>query len=160
MDTEMKSWRAAFRDSIVPGAIAALTTCATVAARGRRDSGNAVAPINAATHAFWGDDAARVGNVTLRHTLPGVLINVGASLWWALICQKLFGKAVQRYGAPAAMLAGAATSGIAYITDYKLLPRRLSPGWELRLTNRSLALSLGAMAVGLALGSVLMRRGD
>lgn len=153
----MKSWRQALRDSLVPGAVAALATCTTIVMRGRHDSGNPIAPINASSHAIWGDGAASVGQATLRHTLPGVLINVGASLWWALVCQKLFGAAVDRRGLPTALLAGAATSGLAYVTDYKVLPHRLTPGWELRLTNRSLAMSLGAMAAGLALGSMLTR---
>lgn len=153
----MKTWRQAFWDSLVPGAIAGAATCAAVAMRGRHDSGNAIAPINASSHVAWGDEAGRVEQFTWRHTAPGVLINVGAAVWWAFVYQKLFGAEVDRRGVPAAILAGAATSGIAYVTDYKVLPRRLTPGWEMHVSKRSLGVSLGVMAIGLALGSILTR---
>lgn len=151
----MKSWMQALRDSLMPGAIASLTTGAMLAWRGRLDSGSALAPINASTHVLWGDQAAQVGGCSLRHTVPGLAINAGACLWWALILQKLFGTAVDAGGLPRALMAGAATAGLSYVVDYRLLPRRLSPGWELSLTPRSLALGLAAMGVGLGLGSWL-----
>jgi len=151
----MKNWMQALRDSLKPGAIASLTTGAMLAWRGRLDSGSALAPINASTHVVWGDQAAQVGGCTLRHTLPGLAINAGACLWWALVLQKLFGTKVDEGGLPRALMAGAATAGLSYLVDYHLLPRRLSPGWELSLTPRSLALALTAMGAGLALGSWL-----
>lgn len=152
----MKNWMQALRDSLVPGAIASLTTGAMLAWRGQRDSGSALAPINASTHVLWGDQAAQVAGCTLRHTLPGLAINAGACLWWALILQKLFGTTVDAGGLPRALMAGAATAGLSYVVDYRLLPRRLSPGWELSLTPRSLILGLAAMGAGLALGSWLI----
>lgn len=151
----MKNWMQALRDSLVPGAIASLTTGAMLAWRGRLDSGSALAPINASTHVVWGDQAAQVAGCTLRHTLPGLAINTSACLWWALVLQKLFGTKVDEGGLPHAIMAGVATAGLSYLVDYRLLPRRLSPGWELNLTPRSLALALTAMGAGLALGSWL-----
>ncbi len=117
-----------------------------------------MAPINATSHVLWGDEAADVEHATLPHTLPGVLINAGAGMWWALVLQMLFGEAVDRRGLPTAMLAGAATAALAYVVDYHLVPKRLMPGWELRMTRRSLYASLGAMGAGLALGALLSRR--
>jgi hypothetical protein len=42
-------------------------------------------------------------------------------------------------------------------TDYLLLPRRLSPGWELALTRKSMAGAFAAMAAGLAAGALAAR---
>lgn len=153
----MKSWRRALKDSVVPGVAAGIASLAAVAARGWLDTGSAIAPINASSHVIRGDKAARVEEVTVWHSLPGGIINAGAAMWWALVFQKLFGSAVSRRGAPAALLGGVATSGLAYAVDYHLIPRRLTPGWEKRISNRSLGMSLGAMAAGLAIGAILVR---
>lgn len=59
---------------------------------------------------------------------------------------------------PAALLGGAATAALAYLTDYHVVPRRLTPGVEKRLTGRSLFLVFGALAVGLSAGAWLRRR--
>lgn len=154
----MKTWQQALTASTLPGAIAGIGTLATVALRGARDTGSALAPINATSHVIWGPAAGQVERPTLRHTLPGAVINLGSGLWWALVFQKLFGAATERRGLPAALLGGVATAGLAYLLDYRLLPRRLSPGWEQRITGRSLRLSLGVMGLAIGLASLLNRR--
>lgn len=155
----MKQLRQALQGSVSPGIVATLATCLMVARQGRKDSGSAIAPINASSHVLWGESAAVQEKVTVRHTLPGVLVNLGGAMWWAVVYQKLFGAAMDRRG-PSAVLSGAcATAALAYIVDYHLVPRRLTPGWEYRLSNRSLFLSLGAMAGGLATGAMLKRKG-
>ena len=142
----------------IPASAAALAVFIAVTVMGRRDSGSAVAPINASSHVLWGDEAASVEKVTLKHTLPGAAINLGAAFWWAVVFRKLFGQSVDHRGAAAAMAGGVATAGLAYAVDYHLLPRRLTPGWEQRISSRSLAMSLAAMGIGLGLGAVIARR--
>jgi hypothetical protein len=154
----MKSWRRASKDSVMPGLVAGAAVIAAVMIAGRRDSGSAIAPINASSHVIWGDQAADVEDVTLRHTLPGVLINAGAAMWWALIFQKLFGSAVDRGGLGRALLGGTATAGLAWLVDYKLMPRRLTPGWEKRISDKSLYGSLRTMGAGLGLGAMAARK--
>jgi hypothetical protein len=41
-------------------------------------------------------------------------------------------------------------SAAAYITDYHFVPRRLSPGFELRIPPAALAAIYAALALGLA----------
>jgi hypothetical protein len=48
------------------------------------------------------------------------------------------------------MLGAAAVSAVAYVTDYHLVPRRLTPGWEHRVSGKSLAAVYGVLALGLA----------
>lgn len=151
----MKSWREAMRDSIVPRAVAGATTLAIVAARGQRKTGSATASVNASSHAIWGDKAAGVEVITARHTVPGVIFNMAGAAWWALVFEKLFG---DRRGFPAALLGGTATAGLAYLVDYHIVPKRLTPGWEHRVSRGSLFMALGAMAAGLIVGAMLTRR--
>lgn len=151
-------WAQQSRYSLIPGSLAALAVFAAIALSGRRDSGSAIAPINATSHVIWGDRAAAMERPTLRHTLPGILINLGSSMWWALVFRKLFGKSVDRRGAGAAIAGGVATAGLAYCVDYHLMPKRLTPGWEMRISNRSLLMSMAAMGLGLGLGAIIARR--
>ncbi|QKT03842.1 hypothetical protein HUS23_08420 [Ectothiorhodospiraceae bacterium 2226] len=153
----MKPWRQSMRDAAAPTALATVTTLLTVALRGRHDSGSALAPINATSHVLWGPRAAASGRVTVNHTLPGLLINAGATGFWALVMERLFGARLDARGKAAAPVAAAATAALAYLTDYHLVPRRLTPGWEHRISHRSLALAFGALALGLGAGAALAR---
>ena len=46
-----------------------------------------------------------------------------------------------------------AATAVAAVVDLAIVPRRLTPGFERRLSARSLALVYGALAVGLLLGA-------
>ena len=52
---------------------------------------------------------------------------------------------------------GKTHSAVAYATDYHVVPERLTPGFEKRLSNESLAIVYGVLAACLALG---VRRGE
>lgn len=139
---EISPW---IRNAAWSGALVAVATTLAVAARGRR-RGSALAPVNATSHVLWGDAAADETRFTGRHTVPGVLINAGACAFWAAIYEWAFGR---RASAAARALGGPVVAGIAYVTDYHLVPRRLTPGWELRLTNADLGVVYAALAVAL-----------
>ena len=49
----------------------------------------------------------------------------------------------------ASIVRGIATSALAYVTDYYIVPRRFTPGFELCLPRRSFPWLYGALAVGL-----------
>ena len=53
-----------------------------------------------------------------------------------------------------------ATSAVACFVDFHLTPPRLTPGFEHRLSHRSLAAVYGAFAVGLAVGALLVGGND
>lgn len=139
------------------GAIASAATTLAVAALGHTEDGEAVAPVNAVSHIAWGDEAARQTGVSMKYTLTGLVLNAAAVTSWAMIYHALFGG---RKITPVAAATGAvATSALAYATDYHVVPERLTPGFEKRLSNRSLALTYGVLAAGLMVGGLLARRG-
>ena len=53
-----------------------------------------------------------------------------------------------------ALVAGAATSAIAYWVDHHVVPKRFTPGFEERLSRKSLLGVYVTMAVALAVGSL------
>jgi hypothetical protein len=143
--------------ALTDGSLAGLLTTAALAVFGRRESGSAVAPINATSHVLYGDEAATADTVDVKHTVPGVLINTGAGIFWALVRELMLDRTRRPTRAKSAA-ASAATAGLAYAVDYGLLPRRLTPGWELRVSRKHVALGFVALGVGLGVAALLRRR--
>lgn len=141
------------------GAIAGLTTALTASLAGKREAGSYMAPLNATSHAFWGDEAAQHDEASAKYTLTGFATNVASATFWAAIYEKLFGQQSSPEQSPLKPLLGAiAVTAGAYVTDYYLVPKQLTPGYELRLSGKSLAAIYGALAFGLAARGLWSRR--
>lgn len=150
-------WRRAAADALVSGSIASVASTLALAALGRREAGSAFAPTNATSHWIHGDEAARRDDPSLSHTAVGYAIHHGASLFWATFYERWFGERRNRGDVPAALLGGAAVAALACFVDYRLTPRRLQPGYEMRLSRPALALVYGAFGAGLAASAALTR---
>lgn len=138
---------------------AALATAATTAAAlllGKKETGSAAAPLNATSHIVWGDEAASHNETDWQHTAVGALLNAGAMVSWSLV-QRLLPRPKSWLGAA---LSGASVSALAYVTDYHLVPKRLTPGFEKRLSPRALFLIYASMASALAGGAALSKALD
>lgn len=152
----VESWEDTLRDALLSGSIVFAVTLAAVALRGKADGGSAVAPINATSHVIYGPDAANVDVPDIRHTVPGLAINAGACVFWAAVYELLFGRGNEKHPGKS-LLGGAAVAVLAYLVDYHLVPKRLTPGWEQRVSGRSLAMIFSAIAVSLPLRGMLRR---
>ena len=142
------------RRSLVSGSIAGLGVIATAAVAGRRETGSWAAPLNATSHVLWGDKVASVNRVSPKYTLPGIVLTHASAVFWAVFYEQFFGRKQRHAAAQPRLLwplaGGAAIAALAYVNDYHLMPRRLTPGYELRLSGRSLAAIFGVLALGLA----------
>jgi len=49
-------------------------------------------------------------------------------------------------------------SAIAAVVDYGIVPKRLTPGWELSLSRKSMAGAFASLAIGLAAGALVSRQ--
>lgn len=145
------------RDALITGSIACLATLAAAAWCGARKNGNAVAPINATSHVLWGDEAAGARSLDVRHTVPGVALNESACVLWALLYEKAFGTAAERGRTGAALAGAGGIAALACLVDYHLVSRRLTPGWELQLDRRALAVIYAALALSLPVRGLLRR---
>ncbi len=85
-----------------------------------------------------------------------MVTNYGASVFWALLYEALVPRR-RETGVREAAFLGAIVSAIAYVTDYHLVPKRLMPGFELRLPRLALAPIYAALALGLSLRDLLRR---
>jgi hypothetical protein len=157
------------RRVLVGGSAASILSAAAVVERSRRETGAPLAGINAISHWLHGPRAYAVERATWRHTSTGALIHHLSSFLWAALYELLMANAVRSprgtdravRGAPttADLVAGAATvAAVAAWTDLRLVPPRLSPGFEHRLRPASVALVYAAFACGLALSGAAHRR--
>jgi hypothetical protein len=153
-------WAKALREGVVTGSLASLLSTAVLAAAGARQNGSAVAPINAVSHWLWGDESLRVDRPTLRHTLAGYLTQHAASIFWATLYSRVWGHRDTAKQLPQAVAGGVATSAIACLVDYQLIPKRLTPGYEHRVSTGAMVAIYAALAVGFALGAVALQKDE
>jgi hypothetical protein len=143
---------------LVGGAASSIVSTAVLALLGRAEAGSAYGPTNAVSHWIWGDEAAGHDGFSLKYTITGYAIHHLSATFWSVLFEKLAGERLDRKDLRVTLAASAATSAIACFADYKLTPQRLHPGYEMRLSKKSLAGVYAAFAVGLALGAIVLRR--
>jgi hypothetical protein len=127
-------------------------SAAVLAWRGRHENASAAAPLNAVSHWLWGDEALQHDEVDARHTGAGLLIHAASSFLWGAAFAWLHSRRA-RPGPLAAVVDAAAVTATAAVVDLKLVPQRLTPGFERRLSTGGLVCVYAAFALGLALAA-------
>ncbi|MBK9134609.1 MAG: hypothetical protein IPM15_09835 [Betaproteobacteria bacterium] len=150
--------RAAAPGTVSSGLLAALLSGAALAWRGQRETGSAAAPVNAIAHWFWPRTAFKEDGVTMRYSGTGLTTHVLSSLFWSGIYT--LARRARRRPTPANAVADAAAiTAVAAAVDLVVVPKRLSPGFEERLSPRGLTWVYVAFGTGLAVaGWVAARR--
>jgi hypothetical protein len=150
------SWTDALRFALQSGTVASVLSSAVLASRGAIERHDPAGPMNGPSQWIWGLGAPYVRGFSFRHTVLGYLIHHASSILWAAMFEKAAARRAARPAVETLALAGA-TAVVASIVDFKLVPRRLTPGFEKRLSRQSLVLTYGAFALALA-GAVLLTR--
>lgn len=152
-------WKRAAAEAAVSGSVASMLSAALLAVAGRRERRAAAAPMNATSQWLWGTrEALQAERFNGRHTAAGYVVHHLASTFWAVLHARALADwpAASRPGP--ALCSAAATGAIAALVDLKLTPERFTPGFQHRVSSRSLAGAYAMFALGLALGSVAVRR--
>lgn len=153
-----ESW---FSRALISGTVAGTAIAAAASLAGKRETGSYAAPLNATSHIVWGDSAAQKDEPSLKHTVTGFVLNHAAAIFWAAFYEKWFADRASGSERPRSLLrpllGGAAVSAGAYVTDYYLVPKRFTPGYEMRLSGKSLATIYCVLALGLIARDVLSR---
>jgi hypothetical protein len=150
----MDSWNQALRDGVIAGSVASLSSTAALALAGHWENGDPAAPVNAISHWLWDRRALRQNGPSLRHTLIGFLIHHSASIFWGTLHARAWGCRPRAKELGPALAVAGATAAFAYFVDYRLTPRRLTPGFEHRLSSKSMLAVYVCFALGLAAGSI------
>lgn len=147
----------------IGGVASSLAVAVMAAVRGRVEGRPLCTPLNAISHILWGRGAAQQTNWTLRYTGLGLVLNGVACVFWAGFFQAWRRTLLTPNSSHMSAFAGIGTSAVAYITDYYVVPRRFTPGFELCLSRRSFPWLYAALAVGLFVPQAVKisaRRGD
>ena len=166
-------------NAFTSGSVASILSSLVLAGRGRRETPSAAAPINAVSHWLYGRRAYRADTPSTRHTLLGFGIHHLSAVFWGFLFEALLERLERREGpttkastgVPIAAVvrlrhptaaelgaAAAAVTALAALTDLRLVPERLTPGFQHRLRPASVGLVYLGFAAGLALGAAAMRR--
>lgn len=129
---------------ILRAATCALATTAAACIASKLETGRTAAALNATSHIVWGEPAFRADAASVRYTLVGALLNAGAMLAWSAVHELL--PEPRSLAARAAKATG--VTAASYVTDYYLVPKRLTPGFEERLSGEALALVYVALGLG------------
>lgn len=153
----MIDWTRALKEGVVSGTLAGLFSAVVLMVTGKRDAGSPVAAINAESHWLWGGESLGENRLTLRHSLVGLATHQLSTMFWATLYAVVRGKRRPVHTVPEALLGGLATSAAAAVIDYTLVPKRLTPGFEHRLSKPSMVAVFAAIAGGIAVGALLLR---
>jgi hypothetical protein len=154
----------AMKRAMVSGGLAGLFSLVTLAVRGRQELKSAAAPLNAPSHWVHGQEALAQNRPTLRHTVPGVLIHQASGVFWGLLFDQVWQRVVRRApreattSLPVVALGAASLTAVAALVDLKMVPDRLTPGFQKRLSSKGTAMVYVSFAVGLAAGAALLMR--
>jgi hypothetical protein len=165
----MENNRGIMRRALISGTVSGLATAGIASLAGKRENDSYAAPLNATSHIVWGEEAVYHDRPSLKYTLTGFLLNHASTIFWASFYEKLFGRHVAKQRlrtlpftvSPGSVslvkpvYGGAAVAVAAYIIDYHLIPKRFTPGFEKRVSEKSLTAIFAALAIGLAVRDVI-----
>jgi hypothetical protein len=142
--------------ALITGTAASVASTAAPALLAQAEGKSAFQPMNATSHWLHGDSAASHRRPDAAHTLVGYATHHASTLFWAVPFEAWLAFRPPR--TTAELLRDAcAMSVIAAVIDYGVTPKRLTPGWELVLSKRSMATTYVAMALGFAAGALVAR---
>jgi hypothetical protein len=153
----MKSLTQAWRATWLTGGVASAASTLVLLWRGHVEHGRGCGALNAPSHWVWGDEALRQDGCNLRYTGTGLLVHHVASVFWALLYERVC-PALRPRSAARLAVESTAVAAVAAGVDLRVVPQRLSPGFERRLSRRSLVLVYASFAAGIALGGWLADR--
>ena len=152
----MTGWAGTLRLAMVSGAAGSVASSVALALLARAEGKGALQPVNSTSHWLNGERAALRNDADIVHTAVGYATHHAATVFWAVIFERWIGPR-RPLSAPLMLRDALAMSVIAAAVDYGATPKRFTPGWEFVLSKQSMAVAYGAMALGLAAGSLMAR---
>jgi hypothetical protein len=143
--------------ALTTGSIASVVSTVALAALAKMEGKQVAQPLNSTSHWLHGDNAADVGGIDAAHTGVGFATHHASALFWAMPFEMWLASRPPRssmeLGRDAAVM-----SAIAAMVDYGITPKRLTPGWELTLSRKSMVGAYAGLALGLVAGALVSQR--
>ena len=125
------------------GLVLAAATNAVIMLASDKENDSPWAALNCVAHIVDGDDKEQPEGYAPRESRIGILVNGTAMSAWGVLYEGALLVTRTRSSPLTALLA----VGAAWVIDYRIVPKRFTPGIEKRLSQRSVLLSYTAMAV-------------
>jgi hypothetical protein len=145
--------------TLVTGSVASAVSTIALGAIAKIEGKSSYRPTNSTSHWLHGHKADRDKRVDLAHTAVGYATHHASALFWAAAIRSVAGKLASHPPRSSIGLLGdaAVMSAIAGVVDYGIVPKRLTPGWELTLSKKSVVAAFASLAIGLAAGAMASR---
>nr|WP_297382637.1 hypothetical protein [uncultured Roseateles sp.] len=145
--------------ALAAGAWSGVLSAAALMGASRANGDRTPTGLNGPSHWFFGEPAVHAQRFSVRHTVVGALTHQASSfLWSAVFASTRLRPAAAAHGHARIAAEAALVSAVAAAVDLLVVPRRLTPGFERRLSAKALAAVYASFAFGLAVAAVRERR--
>ena len=135
-----------FGNGLKTGLALSLTTTAAIMLASAIENKSPWGALNCVAHIIDGDDKEQPTGFSPRETTLGLAVNATAMALWGV----LYEGALVVTKTPSTPLAAALATTVAYVTDYKLVPKRFTPGIEKRLSQTAILAAYAVLGATLA----------
>ena len=140
--------------AFVTGSVASVVSTLVLVAMAKIEGKSGARPTNSTSHWLHGESAGRRDGADFAHTAVGYATHHASTFFWALPFEAWLASNPPR-SRPELLRDAAVVSAIAAAVDYEITPKRLTPGWELTLTKKSMIGAFASLALGLTAGALL-----
>ena len=138
------------------GFVLAAATNAAIMLASDKENGSPWAALNSVAHIVDGDRKEQPTAYSPRESWLGIAVNGTAMCAWGVIYEG----ALLVTKTKSSVLTALTGAIVAYLIDYKVVPKQFTPGIEKRLSHKSVLIAYAALALGLALSPVWNRKTD
>lgn len=151
------TWGKTFHKAAVSGSVASILSTISLAILGKSELDKTAAPVNGPSQWIWGRHAPFKNRFSWQYTVVGYAIHHAASIFWAILHEKHQEQLDPTVSSRALIIPAIVTTAAAYVVDFYVVPKRLTPGFEQRLSKGALFIVYGTFALGLAGGALITR---
>ena len=119
------------------------------------EGNDAFAPVNAISHIAFQDKSLGQTGPQPKFFLTGLLLNLSAMLGWAAVSEAIYRALhIPPHQILSTFVMAVAISVAAYFTDFRLVPERFTPGFEIVISRKGLYVVYALLTFALFVGGL------
>jgi hypothetical protein len=154
MRMKTRKWTPALLRALRTGSWASVASTAVLLVCGKGALNDSARPINGPSQWVQGRHAPHMPGASVKYTAVGYAIHHAMSVFWATLFERF---RPPRPSASTAFVAASVTATAAFVADFHVVPKRLSPGFETELPRSCVIASYIAFAAALACAALTNR---
>jgi len=147
------NWTNFLIGTLIVGAVATVASTVAVVAATAKERKTPYAGVQAVSHIAYGEKAIGQDNYRPQYFWTGFGLNTGAMLGWAAVFEG--GRRLLGWNEPSSIgLLAVGVTVLAYVVDFHVVPKRLTPGFERVVSQPTLLAIYGILATSIWLGGL------